>query len=94
MRYLICLFAGVLSSLVLFSQSTPLPLNFKSYAIKLSVAKDESLVLTTKAGEIGLAESIKSTWRKTEPKENNDLFGLTLEQPNFFNKDTGLYRAI
>lgn len=89
MRYRVSLFAGLLFPLFILSQSAPLPLNFKSYAIKLCVAKDESLVLTTKAGEVGLAKSKQSEWRRSEPGDTKELFGLTLEQPNFFNKDTG-----
>lgn len=89
MRCQVPLFAALLFPLFLLSQSMPLPLNFKSYAIKLGVAKDESLVLTTEAGEVGLAKSIHSDWWRPELKGSKDLAGLTLEQPIFFNKDTG-----
>jgi len=67
---------------------TQLPLNFRSYAIKLAVARDESLVLTTRAGEVGLSPSFMADWYQSDPTKGKE-FGATLDQANFFNKDTG-----
>lgn len=89
MRFACCFLIIFLYPNLLISQTSPLPLNFNSYAIKLSVAKDESLVLTTKAGEIGLASSYRSDWRRSQPKFGEEYMRPTLEQANFFNKDTG-----
>jgi len=68
--------------------SAQLPLNFQSYAIRLSVSKDQRFVLTTKAGEVGTAAGLYETWQRSDPK-GQDLFGPTLEGSCFFNKDTG-----
>jgi hypothetical protein len=73
----------------LSAQSTPLPLNFSSYAIKLCVTKDENLVLTTRMGEIGLADSVKANWRRADPKVKETYLKPLIDQGNFFNKDTG-----
>jgi len=89
MRILLSFLVVCFSPVFLFSQSVPLPLNFNSYAIKLSVAKDESLVLVTRAGEVGLTTSIKSEWRRSKSFSENQAFGPTLDNANFFNKDTG-----
>jgi len=89
MRSSLSLLSSLLLPVLIFSQSRSLPLNFNSYAIKLCVAKDESIALTTKAGEVGLTNSIKSDWRRAEPKNEKEYLMPTLEQANFFNKDTG-----
>jgi hypothetical protein len=73
---------------MVWAQSTTLPLNFNSSAIKLSVAKDESLALTTRMGEVGLADSMRAPWQRADVGARNGL-GVLLDQPNFFNKDTG-----
>ncbi|MBO9682609.1 MAG: hypothetical protein J7502_08080 [Flavisolibacter sp.] len=65
-----------------------LPLNFQSYAIKLSVSKDQKFVLATKAGEVGTATGLYDTWQRIDPR-SKELFGPTLEGSYFFNKDTG-----
>jgi hypothetical protein len=83
-RLLFVLFSLISCSVI----GQPLPLNFKSTAIRLCVAGDESLVLTTRAGEVGLTPSLNERWRKIDPVKNN-IIGPTLDQPNFFNKDTG-----
>jgi len=90
MRFPMCLLVTFLFTNLLFSQITTLPLNFNSYAIKLAVAKDESLVLTTRAGEVGLSKSYQSDWRRSQPKIEEEYLQPTLEQPIFFNRDTGL----
>jgi hypothetical protein len=70
------------------AQQSRLPLNFNSYAIRLCVAKDESLSLTSKMGDVGITNSIRSEWRRADVNAG-ESYGKTLEQPNFFNKDTG-----
>jgi hypothetical protein len=77
------------SPIIVVAQTSPLPLNFKSYAIKLCVTKDENLILTTRAGEVGIAKSIKSDWRRAEPKTAEEYLEPLIDQANFFNKDTG-----
>ena len=74
-----------------FSQSSPLPLDFQSYAITISVSGDESISMTTRAGEIGLLSSLNDSWRKPAVKEKGSkpVYGLTIDQSNFFNRDTG-----
>jgi hypothetical protein len=89
MRILLFLLVVCFSPVVSLSQSAPLPLNFNSYAIKLSVAKDESLVMVTRAGEVGLTNSIKSEWHRSKSLSENQFLGPTLDNTNFFNKDTG-----
>ena len=89
MRFPICLLVTILITNFLFSQTSAIPLNFNSYAIKLGVAKDESLVLTTRAGEVGLSKSYQSEWYRSQPKIEENYLQPTLEQPIFFNKDTG-----
>src|SRR5687768_12973608 len=89
MRFPTCLLATFFYPIALISQTTPLPLNFSSYAIKLCVANDESLVLTSKAGDVGLANSLRSDWRRAQPKIDEEYLQPTIEQANFFNKDTG-----
>jgi hypothetical protein len=88
MRYT-TLLSLLLLPVFLTAQSSSLPLNFSSYAIKLCVAKDESLTLTTRAGEVGVSSSIKGNWRRANVETTSSLSGPTLDQPNFFNKDTG-----
>lgn len=88
MRYL-CLLSILLIPVFLSAQSTSLPLNFSSYAIKLCVAKDQSLALTTRGGEVGLTGSIKEKWARVDVKGDYAGFDPTFDQPNFFNKDTG-----
>jgi general stress protein 26 len=88
MKYLFLIFQ-LFIVVVASAQSTGLPLQFQSYAISLGVGKDESLALTTKMGEVGLAGSINHEWRRVDVKADKPGFGTTLEKPNFFNKDTG-----
>lgn len=65
-------------------------LHFQSYAYNLNVTTGENLIITTKAGEVAVSNSIKDLWKKVNPVENvENSFGVTLEQGNFFNKDTG-----
>lgn len=86
---IVLLFLFLLASMFVNSQSSALPLNFGSYAIKLGVAKDETLVMTTRIGEVGLAGSIKEDWRRRDVKADKSSLSILLDQPNFFNKDTG-----
>ena len=82
----------LLISTLMQAQTSGSPLNFKSYAINLCVAKDESVVLTTRVGEVGIADSITTTWRRADVESGRGELGLgrLLDQPNFFNKDTGI----
>lgn len=73
-----------LSSFV-FAQSD-LPLGFTSAGIRLNVAKDESLVMASRAGEIGIAAGAHDPWRRADLRKNFN----SLEQPVFFNRDTGI----
>lgn len=65
-----------------------LPLNFQSYAIKLSVSKDQNFVLVTRAGEVGITNGLYDTWQRVDPNKKNVLSPL-LDGSCFFNKDTG-----
>jgi len=66
-------------------------LHFDSYAYNIAVTPDENFVVTTKAGEVAVANSIGDYWIKVNPIKGGEsaLGGVTIEQPNFFNKDTG-----
>ncbi|HYE54456.1 MAG TPA: hypothetical protein VD996_06415 [Chitinophagaceae bacterium] len=88
MRFLaVCLI--LLTPAIAWPQSTSLPLNFRSYAIKLGIAKDETMTLTTRAGEIGIKTPASNQWRRADTTFQQNLLGQTLDQSNFFNKDTG-----
>src|SRR5262245_13787853 len=69
------------------------PYHFQSYAYGLYVTKSEQLIVTTRVGEVAIAGSLTSLWRKADPeaKDNSTGFrmGQTFDQPNFFNNDTG-----
>ncbi len=86
MRHQIFSFLLLISSYA-SAQSNP-PLNFNSYAVKLGIAADGSLALTTRAGEFAIAEPGSGKWRKSAPAPEKQ-FGITIDQSNFFNKDTG-----
>jgi hypothetical protein len=74
----------------LFAQSPQkVSLNFMSYAVKLCVTTDESLVLTTRAGEVGITSSFNGDWHRADPVENKMGASILIDQGNFFNKDTG-----
>lgn len=61
---------AVLLQLVGFCTAySQLPLNFQSYAIKLSVSKDQKFVLVTRAGEVGMANGLYDTWQRTDPNK-------------------------
>ncbi|MGO8056297.1 hypothetical protein, partial [Rhizobium leguminosarum] len=45
--------------------------------------------MTTRIGEVGWAGSIKGEWLRRDVTTDNNMLGTTLDQPNFFNKDTG-----
>jgi len=82
------LIAVILQLFVFCAAYSQLPLNFQSYAIKLSVSKDQRFVLTTKAGEVGTADGLYNNWERIDPR-SKELFGPTLEGSYFYNKDTG-----
>lgn len=86
---------GFFCFLVLFSRGQEVPetgkLAFTSHAFSLCVTPEEKIIVVTRAGEIAWAESKNGKWRKTSPEAGADPLraGLTLDQANFFNKDTG-----
>lgn len=85
MRFLSLLF---LQLFVFYRANAQLPLNFQSYAIKLSVSKDQKLVMVTRAGEVGVATGLNDTWQRVDPVKKEVLKPL-LDGSCFFNKDTG-----
>lgn len=66
-----------------------LPLHFNSTALHLSVAADGGMALTSRAGEAAVYNPITKQWYKAGINENNEITGPTVDQSNFFNKDTG-----
>ncbi|WP_436485219.1 hypothetical protein [Chitinophaga sp. ARDCPP14] len=67
------------------------PVYFKSGAQKLGVSSCEQLIITSRAGEIVMADSIQGYWRSvlvnTNPKK--PITRLNIERATFFNRDTG-----
>jgi hypothetical protein len=66
-------------------------LQLQSWASSLSVTKDENLFVATKAGEVTGARSINDSWKKINLFTEDKIFspGITLDNANFFNSDTG-----
>src|SRR6185503_5931568 len=93
MRSFFLLSAAIVFVLTCPAQSTDkAPLRFRSYAFGLCVNKNEQLVVATRIGEVAIASSVQSYWRRVDPvKTAKDglTFGITLDQANFFNNDTG-----
>ncbi|MCS3797793.1 WD40/YVTN/BNR-like repeat-containing protein [Niastella sp. OAS944] len=84
------IFCQLLTAAVSLGQNSGNPLQFRSFGISLGVGRDECLVLATKVGEVGLAGSITGNWRRVDvAKADEIVYGAYLENPCFFNKDTG-----
>lgn len=87
---LLLLFGELLIATAALGQSAGNPLQFKSYGISLGVGRDECLALATKVGEVGLTGSITGNWRRVDIAGTDDIgYGPNIENPCFFNKDTG-----
>lgn len=83
------LFVSLLLFMPVFLGAQRLPLNFTSYGIDMCVAADQSVVLVSKVGEIGMGSFAPGSWRRTDLKNAGSLGSPILDQANFFNKDTG-----
>ncbi|HEY8895660.1 MAG TPA: hypothetical protein VIM79_12620 [Niastella sp.] len=84
------LFGQLLIAATALGQSAGNPLQFKSWGISLGVGKDGCLALGTKVGEVGLTNSITGNWRRVDvPGAEKVISFVTIENPCFFNKDTG-----
>ena len=90
MKYLLLFSTLIISSITLNAQSNWAPLNFRSAGLKLGVTNDEHLILITKVGEIAIADSINSKWKKNKTEKVTSIFDGTLENINLFNRDTGI----
>lgn len=90
MRLFIACCVCILVSCKAISQSEKLlPLNFNSYALHLAVAADGGMALTSRAGETGLYNPLSGNWYKASLNGQKAFSGPTVDQANFFNKDTG-----
>ncbi len=66
------------------------PVKFRSNAGNLFVTKVGALVISTRAGEVAMADSVNGYWHNCPPVSGNDLLsGVTIDQSDFFNRDTG-----
>lgn len=89
MRPYTCLLILSLTILQAHAQEK-MPLKFQSYARKLCVTPQGGMVITTKAGEVAIADSLNDYWRMMPPQRDAASYGNpTIEQGDFFNKDTG-----
>lgn len=57
-----------------------MPLKFDSYARKLCVIPQGGLLITTKAGELAITDSLNGYWRMIPPENGSSFGGPTLEQ--------------
>src|SRR5690349_10866111 len=92
MRTLLLSFATILLFTYLRAQTNGRPiLQFQSYLVNLTVTKQENLILSTRAGEVAIADSIFGDWRQINPVGSKQVGmpGVIIDNANFFNKDTG-----
>ncbi|MEP7109246.1 MAG: hypothetical protein ABI760_14730 [Ferruginibacter sp.] len=92
MRKFLLVFVFVQAFISCYTQTkVKAPIHFESYAFNLHVTKDENLIISTRAGEVALALKYDQPWQMINPiKENGAaISGVTIDQANFFNSDTG-----
>lgn len=53
---------NLFSLIVCAQMETHVPLKFKSSAVNLFVTPEEALIITTKAGEVAIADSARAYW--------------------------------
>jgi hypothetical protein len=71
-------------------QSTGNQLQLNGFLIAPGIGKDGSLALATQEGEIGLAGSMTSGWRRADIVASDlGVLGLSVKNSCFYNKDTG-----
>ncbi len=91
MRLPILLLLCILTFCANGQQATKAPLRFQRYALNLNVNASEQLVITTRAGEVAIADQIDGYWINRNPgTSGNNYSGHTFDQANFFNNDTGI----
>lgn len=91
MRLPILLLLSILTFCANGQQATKAPLRFQSYAFNLNVNASEQLVITTRAGEVAIADQPDGYWSSINPAYSaNNYSGHTFDQANFFNNDTGI----
>lgn len=90
MRTFIACCVFILSGFKASSQTErKIPFNFKSTILHLSVTADGGMVLTSRVGETAVYNPVSKYWFKAAINDKNDITGPTVDQSNFFNKDTG-----
>jgi len=64
-------------------------INFSSTAFSTSLTAAHGVFFTTRAGEVAVPAGSANTWRWANPEPRIGMPGLTLDNINFFNNDTG-----
>ncbi|HWV64460.1 hypothetical protein, partial [Chitinophaga sp.] len=86
--YLLLLFTGITAAAA--AQPPGNRLLLYSAALKLDVSPQEQLIVTSKGGEIAMADSIHGYWRSVHVgSPDKPVTGLHIEHATFFNHDTG-----
>lgn len=86
--YLLLIFTCITAAATAQLPSNRLPLY--SVALKLDVSPQEQLIVTSKGGEIAMADSIRGYWRSVHvDRPGKPVTGLHIERATFFNHDTG-----